>query len=295
MPHPPATRQPLPPALIAAAGERTLADAARTYADAGAAVFPCAPGAKRPLTTHGLLDASHDVRQVARWWHRWPNANIGLATGHQIDVVDVDLRPAGNGFVALDAAQSAGLTDGWACALRTPSSGLHLYYPAVPDRPQRSWSESSIHIDFRGAGGYVIVPPSRVTTDDGQVGRYQLIAIATHDPAPIDADALRTLLVPPRRRRPVPALDTPTRGDGRQLAAWVATQAEGNRNKALFWAACRYAEQQLPEEHAHLLLGPAAQHTGLSERDITVTIRSAYRTATPPVAVARRSPSVVSR
>jgi hypothetical protein len=266
--------------LLAAVGGSSACDAALAYAEAGVPVFPCVPDGKRPLTRHGLLDASCDGDEVARWWRRWPDANVGLATGAQVEVVDVDRRPAGSGFVALERARTAGLTDGWAGIVRTPSRGVHLYYPTQPGRSQRSWAEPGAHVDFRGTGGYVLVPPSRVVTTDGVRRGYELIAVG-RDVRPVDAVALRRLLRPPRSPRAVPSR-TPARGvDGQRLAAWLASRGEGNRNHALFWAACRYAEQHLPEDDAHQLLGAAARHAGLPEREVTATIRSAYRTAGP--------------
>lgn len=269
--------------LFAAVGESSAGDAALAYAEAGMAVFPCVPDGKRPLTRHGLLDATCERGEVARWWRRWPDANIGLATGGRVEVVDVDRRPTGTGFVALERARTAGLTDGWAAIVRTPSQGLHLYYPTRPPRTQRSWAEPGAHVDFRGAGGYVLVPPSQVVTTDGERRGYELIAVG-RDTRPLDAAALRRLLHPPEPPRPAPFLNTARGVDGDRLAAWVASRGEGNRNHALFWAACRYAEHHLPEDQAHQLLGAAARHAGLPEREVVATIRSAYRTAGQPAA-----------
>lgn len=267
--------------LLGAAGSLALEDAALAFARAGVAVFPCVAGGKRPRTRHGLLDATTDPGQVADWWARWPQANIGLATGDHVEVVDVDHRPAGSGFVPLERARTAGLTERWACIVRTPSWGLHLYYPVQPGRPQRSWAEASVHVDFRGTGGYVLVPPSRIVAADGEWHGYELIATG-RDAHPIDAVALRTLLRPRRRPRPTPTGPRAGDVDGRRLATWLASQPEGNRNQALFWAACRYAEQHLPEDQAHELLGVAAQRAGLSETETITTIRSAYRSAGLP-------------
>lgn len=266
--------------LLATVGELPPAEAALAYANAGVAVFPCVPDGKRPLTPHGLLDATTDHGPLAAWWRRWPGANLGLPTGMRVEVVDVDRRPAGSGFVALERARTAGLVEGWAAVVRTPSQGLHLYYPAQPCSQQRSWAEPHAHVDFRGAGGYVLVPPSRVVTSDGERRGYRLIATG-HERRPVDAAALRRLLAPPPRR-PRPAPVAASSGlDGQRLAAWLASRSEGNRNHALFWAACRYAEQHLPEDHAHQLLGTAAQQAGLGQREVAATIRSAYRTAGP--------------
>lgn len=122
--------------LFSVIGEQSLRDAALAYGEAGLRVFPCVLGEKRPLTRRGFTEATTDQRRIARWWDRWPEANIGLPTGNgSVDVVDVDLHPSGSGFAALERARRVGLFNGWACAVRTPSGGLHFYYPADPGRP----------------------------------------------------------------------------------------------------------------------------------------------------------------
>jgi hypothetical protein len=50
---------------------------------------------KLPLVEHGSHDATTDEAQVRAWWERWPNANIGLATGHKFFAVDVDVKAGG--------------------------------------------------------------------------------------------------------------------------------------------------------------------------------------------------------
>ncbi len=50
----------------------------------------CDRPAKHPLVWHGVKDASRDPAQLARWWQRWPDANIGLATGIVFDALDID-------------------------------------------------------------------------------------------------------------------------------------------------------------------------------------------------------------
>ncbi len=64
-------------------------DAALGYADLGYAVFPCRPGEKRPLTEHGLLDATSDLEQIEQWWTQHPDANVAIRTDGLL-VVDVD-------------------------------------------------------------------------------------------------------------------------------------------------------------------------------------------------------------
>jgi len=54
--------------------------------------MPLVPGGKRPLTDHGVKDATTDEATIRGWWARWPDANIGIATGHGLVVIDVDRR-----------------------------------------------------------------------------------------------------------------------------------------------------------------------------------------------------------
>ena len=90
-----------------------------------------------------------------------------------------------------------------------------------------------------------------------------------------------------RRGAPSPsadALDTPRHPQpGRQdlggLARWVASQAEGNRNAGLFWAANRALESDPAAELSPL--AAAARQAGLGDREITRTLDSARRTGQP--------------
>jgi hypothetical protein len=57
----------------------------------------CGQPGKHPLgalVLHGLKEATCNRARVLAWWTRHPQANIGLATGHRFDVLDVD-GPAG--------------------------------------------------------------------------------------------------------------------------------------------------------------------------------------------------------
>jgi bifunctional DNA primase/polymerase-like protein len=53
----------------------------------------CGQPAKHPLgalVPHGVNDATCNRARILAWWTRHPQANIGLATGHRFDVLDVD-------------------------------------------------------------------------------------------------------------------------------------------------------------------------------------------------------------
>lgn len=254
-------------------------DAALILADAGVPVFPCAPHGKKPLTRSGFLAATTDARQVGRWWLRSPAANIGMPTGvaSGLVVVDVDVHPGGNGFAAFARAERAGLTAQWSFLVRTPSGGLHAYFSPTHD-DQRNWQANGTHVDFRGEGGYVVVPPSQVPGADDNPRSYDLIAIAQHREKPLEADRLRDFLSPPRRvPRPIGMPAAGARPD--RLAAWLANRPEGTRNGGLFWAACRMVEDGQRYDTTLSVLGDAAMSAGLGEREAESTIRSAYRIA----------------
>lgn len=260
-----------------------LAAAAEHLGATGVPVLPCIPGGKRPLTVHGFKDASAAPSVVGDWWRRWPDANIGVPTGAAggIDVVDVDVHESGSGFAAFECARRAGFVEGWAWLVETPSGGLHAYFLRGDAAKQHSWQVPSQHIDFRGDGGYIVMPPSRVTREDGTTRSYRQIAVARHQPRSVDAAGLRAFLDPPRPVGPpadVPAVGT--RPD--QLAAWVASRPVGGRNGSLYWAACRMAEKGHDLSTATSMLGEAAYTAGLPEREALATIRSAYRRAAQP-------------
>lgn len=154
------------------------------YAKAGMPVFPLRPGGKVPLLRnahpdgdpargtckgecgrhgHGLYDASTNVDLIRSWWSATPTANIGLPTGGQWDVIDVDISDDGpNGYLALDTLRGQGLIPPVHGRVITPSGGTHLYIEPTGDGNSAGLMPG---IDYRGLGGYVVAPPSR--TADG--------------------------------------------------------------------------------------------------------------------------------
>ena len=283
--------------MLRIAEEPTLASAAIRYANLGIPVFPCVPGGKQPMTPNGFHDATSSARVVHAWWQRHPEANIGLPTGARtgVLVVDVDVHSGGSGFKAFERARSKGIGDRWGWLVRTPSGGAHAYYPNHADLEQRSWQVTSAHIDFRGDGGYVIAPPSRIEVD-GAMRTYDVIAVTTQPAKPVDAIKLRRFLEPRRPTtslRPPAALSTPGCHPP-ALARTIALTAEGGRNRALFWASCRMAESNFAAAEIASWLRPAAQYAGLGDREIGTTIDSAVHHATRLGPVSRPGPTPAS-
>ena len=150
-----------------------LLEAALSYADGEEwPVFPCRPDnprcphadkcrvCKSPLTEHGFHDATTDGAVIRAWWERWPDANPAIATGTTgPDVLDVDVKPEGNGFSALNQLKRAGILAGAAALVRTRSGGLHIYFAGTD---QGCHALRRHHLDFKARGGYVLAPPSAV-------------------------------------------------------------------------------------------------------------------------------------
>jgi hypothetical protein len=246
-----------------------LRDNAVRYGRSGWPVFPCHPGAKEPMTKHGVHDAETDPGLIGRWWGRHPNANIAIATGTPgPTVLDVDIAYGKPGYKSLNAAIRAGLVPPPMASVRTPSGGSHLYYQGDE---QRNASLARRGLDLRGRGGYVIAPPSAVG------GRSYVVVSHSGQPAPIDFAAIREHLQPEAER---PAWQPgPGQHPAVYLAGWVAQLTEGNRNAGLFWAACRAAESG--DADALEAIARAAKRTGLDQAAINKTIASALRTTHP--------------
>jgi Bifunctional DNA primase/polymerase, N-terminal/AAA domain len=183
----------------------SMLDAALAYAARGWPVFPCWPGRKNPITTHGVLDATTDPDQIRTWWAQHPDANIAIATGEQsVDVLDIDIEPGATGYDTLAELHHAGLLDGHGTIVRTRSGGAHIYFQGTQQRS--SDARGKAPIDFKATGGYVLVPPSYVEALDGKpAGTYQIISNG-NPTAVLDWRMIHDFLLPP------PAFTQPATG-----------------------------------------------------------------------------------
>jgi hypothetical protein len=142
----------------------SILQAALWYASVGLHVFPLKPAGKIPYPgTHGCKDATTDEAAIREWWDRWPDSNLGIATGIVVDVIDID-GPAGHQQRALhwDDIFAKVDNDSLGKVLTPRPGGMHIYVPATGDGNSASLLPS---IDYRGVGGYVVAPPSSVVTD----------------------------------------------------------------------------------------------------------------------------------
>lgn len=270
-------------ALTQVAGTASPLETATAIGKFGVPVFPCAVNGKKPLTPRGFHDATINLRQVEQWWTAVPQANIGVPTGavSGVVVIDVDHGPMVNGYESFDRAYHAGLVSGWEMICLSPSGGMHAYFPATPGVEQRSWQAARAGVDFRGDGGYIIVPPSSRIIGTQRMA-YTIQAVNPVDTRTLEAETLRDFLDPRPASTSEGSLAAGEPTNASRLASWVARRKEGERNAGLFWAACRLAENNVPATEALDVLSRAAGEAGLHEREITTTVRSAYRTVHAP-------------
>jgi hypothetical protein len=269
--------------------------AALDYAERGIPVFPCnwpvastggsswscscgqadcsRPG-KHPLTRRGHKDASTRADVVGAWLRRWPDANIAIPTGVRFDVLDID-GSAGEESLRQFAREHGFSLDG--PIVRTGSGWHCLFFPTG------SGSRIGLldHVDYRGAGGYVIAPPSLHASGR----RYHWLRPLDLDHLPDLPGALRELLARLEPTRSVVATPVPGAGQPygqRALAGELERLADapvGLRNHTLNRAAFRCyqlaASGALDAGDVTARFTAAAREIGLGENEIRRTLRSA--------------------
>ncbi len=140
-----------------------LKEAAKELIRMGFPVFPCQTKTKKPLSTHGVSDASCDPAVIEAWWTRWPDANIGLAC-HRCLIIDVDIKENKRGDEDFSILVGALGPLPKAPVARTGGGGWHFFFKR-PDQEivgQKSvaWQGKKTAIDIQVGNQYVIAPPS---------------------------------------------------------------------------------------------------------------------------------------
>ena len=115
---------------------------------------------KRPITRHGVKDATSDFVKFKELIGGHKRFNLGIATGpgSKIMVIDVDPRNGGNGSMKQLISDLGALPHGPVCD--TGGGGKHYYF-AWPDDFTFNKTTLGDGIDVLGANSYVVAPPSR--------------------------------------------------------------------------------------------------------------------------------------
>jgi len=227
----------------------------------------CDRAGKHPRLRHGLTEASTDPRRIEMWWTRWPDANVGLRTGIVMDVADVDSAEGWHGLRhllggAMPAGPQVRTGGGWHFWFETTGYGNRVrLMPGV---------------DWRGAGGYVVAPPSRHAGG----ADYRWLIRPRTDP-PRAPSVLLDLLAGPAFEPPGTTIAHPGRYAAAALEAEtdrVARAPVGTRNDTLNRAAFALGRLvgagMLDAWLVHQELTDAARYAGLGRTEIRRTIRS---------------------
>jgi len=144
-----------------------LVDRALDLARNGYRVFPLEPDGKRPIVARWPEAATSDESAIRRWWGDHPTANIGVATGNGLLVIDADCKVKDgvreHGLESLAMLDDLGLPEGF--RVRTASGGVHVYLRVPPGVGLTIGAKDIAGypgIDFRCDGGYVVGPGSIV-------------------------------------------------------------------------------------------------------------------------------------
>jgi putative DNA primase/helicase len=229
-----------------------LLDAALGYAQCGWHVLPChnvtvgacscgnagcaTPG-KHPRTNGWTNTASRDPRQIRDWWRRWPNANIGIATGGKSGILVIDLDGAKGAYENFARIIKEPIADTY--TVRSGSGeGLHFYF-RWPDGDvdiRNSASKLAHGVDVRANGGLIIAPPSNHIS-----GGYYTIEFN------IELAAAPDWLV---------------------AALTEAPQTDSTPRPAVWMPLCRYGETALDNAVARITSAPDGQQRETLNREV---------------------------
>lgn len=251
---------------------------ALNYAARVISVFPLQPQGKTPLTPRGFKDASIEPEQIHKWWTRWPDANIGVATGRLSDLAVLDVDGETGELSLLDLRHE--LPPTW-CVMT--GDGAHFYYRFPTRELRNSAGKLGPGLDVRGNGGYVVAPPS--VHPNGATYRFigarrkraawpdWLLPTQNEPLGPTESPGTYPGGVTPRSDRYAEAA---LAGE----AATVRAAREGSRNdtlnKAAYAVARFFPESMSAREAADVLLA-AALAVGLPESEARRTIASGFQ------------------
>lgn len=245
-------------------------DLARSYIEAGIAVFPCRErggeefdpstgeiidrAEKAPYTPNGLKGATTSARIINIWFgEKYPSAVIGVPTGEKLGawVLDLDRHGDRDGHQWLaDMEAKHGKLPETARAT-TANGGTHVFFNHVDGVRNRAAIADGV--DTRGEGGYIVAPGSVMA--DGR--KYQWVDF-DGEGLPALADAPEWLLDLVISKAPAPVETKPREyvyqpedASGKEGYASKAFTLEldrlssapkGQRGQQLFASACSIGE-----------------------------------------------------
>lgn len=196
-------------------------------------VIPCGAD-KRPLTTHGLKDASTDVGTIRAWWAKDPDALPAVVAGPSgLAIADFDVKSGKDGHATLSRLGHP-LPATW--TQRTMNNGSHSFYTA-PDGVQlpngtADLFEKGSGIDRRTGESYAVLYEMPPASLDELAAAPDWLVTATERPASRD------------------------RGQSADVLTFRSRLTDGKRDKAVKAAGKRFRSRDM--SHDDLLEGVTA-------------------------------------
>jgi len=218
--------------------------------------FRMSDGRKMPLTEHGVHDATLDEDQIAAWWKRWPDALVAIATGKPSGIValDIDIRKTGSG---LDSLQMLGVNfHPQTPSAHTPSGGLHCLFAWPGHHVPCSAGKLGPHLDVRGDGGALILPPGPGRFWDPHLGLDTPLMPVPAWMTPPEPE--RIARVPRIKTTLTPYCEAALRNTYQRIVEAPCGQQETTLNNAAFALGGLIASRGMPADAALELLQLAA-------------------------------------
>lgn len=144
------------------------------YGDRGWKVFPlhtakssvcscaqenCSSAAKHPRIKEWQKECTNQAGKINDWWSKWPDANIGIATGSASGFFVMDIDPRHGGKESFQQLLKQYGMFAKTMASNTGGGGFHLLFKDVEAKISNRTNVLP-GIDVRGEGGYIVAPPS---------------------------------------------------------------------------------------------------------------------------------------
>lgn len=257
--------------------ENKTLQAALFYAEKmGMSIIPVGKN-KRPLLDWTICQTQKASSSLIKsWWDKWPNAMIGMVTGKisGIVVVDIDnIIQAGAVMTELGILGDQGTPSEYPFTI-TPRGGRHVFF-LYPGFPMGNNAKTVPGADFRGDGGYVVLPPSQ--NDNGKFYRWGERSIVKYPPKPL----------------PIPYIEYCKKngryGTSDAFKQTETTEAnidntrklfqEGSRDEDLFHVANRLLRSGMPEQQTREVIRNLAKacNPPFSEAEANTKVDSAIK------------------
>lgn len=113
---------------------------------------PCTSQGKHPRVNDWVNEASSDPTVVDAWIERWPDANVGIATGSASGFFCLDVDTDKGGEIPDDLPHTVQAVTG--------SGGAHFLFKLPDFEVTNSSNRVGTGLDIRGSGGQIVVAPS---------------------------------------------------------------------------------------------------------------------------------------